>query len=82
MTEAWFSSESARLFSYLSGTPMGLEAALLAAGAFADADGQPGHVPRTLCSGCVVGLLFVVMRSAVARAYDEAELRRTVAADL
>ena len=108
MTEAWFSPESARLFSYLSllslcsvfavpakrgqlrclamsvwNAVMGLGWRLLAAGAFAAADGQPAHVPRTLLlSGCVVEFLVVVLRRDVARAYDEAELRRTVAADL
>ena len=108
MTEAWFSPETARLFSYLSllslcslfavpakrgqlrglamsvwNAVIGLGVVLLAAGAFAAAVGQPAHVPRTLLlSGFVVGFVFVSTRRAVARGYDEAELRRTVAADL
>jgi hypothetical protein len=64
-------------------TVIGLGAALLVAGAVAVAGAQPLHVTRTLLlSGFVVGFVFLVTRRAVVRGYDEAELRRTVAADL
>ena len=106
MTDAWFSPEAARLFSYLSllslcslfaiparrgqlrrlatgvwNTVIAL--VLCAAGSTAVAVGQPTYVSRSLLiSGFVVGLVFASTRRAVMRGYDEAELRRTVAADL
>ena len=108
MTEAWFSTETHRLFSLLSllalcalfqiparrgrlrGLAIGIwnsaiagAVVLLAAGGFAIAAGQPPYVSRTLLlSGVVVGLVFVVTRRGMMRCYTNAELRRTVAADL
>jgi hypothetical protein len=108
MTDAWFSPEAARLFSYLSllslcslfaiparrgqlrrlatgvwNTVIGFGLILLAAGSTAIAIGQPAYVSRSLLiSGFVVGIVFASTRRAVMRGYDEAELRRTVAADL
>ena len=62
---------------------IGVGVALLIAGAVAAAGGQPAHVSRTLLlSGFVIGFVFLMTRRVVARHYDEAELRRTVAADL
>jgi hypothetical protein len=44
---------------------------------------QPLHVSRTLVlSGFIVALVFTITRRGVLRGYQEAELRRTVAADL
>ena len=108
MTDAWFSPEIARFFSYLSllslcslfaipaskgrlrGLAVGvwtavivLAALLLGAGAVAASTGQPPHVTRALLlSGLVVGITFVITRRALIRGYEEAEVRRTVAADL
>lgn len=108
MTDAWFSPETARLFSYLSllslcalfaipagkgrlralamgvwNAVMGLAVLLLALGGLALAGGQPAHVGRSmLLSGLVVGVVFASTRRSLTRGYDEAELRRTVAADL
>ena len=56
---------------------------LFAAGLLAFAIGQPPDVSRTLMlSGFLVGLVFVITRRGLTRCYMEAELRRTVAADL
>jgi len=108
MTDAWFSPETARLFSYLSllslcslfaipatrGRQRGLAVAvwnaitalgalLITAGAAAAVLNQPLHVSRTLVlSGFVVALVFALTRRSMLRGYQEAELRRTVAADL
>ena len=108
MTDAWFSPETARFFSYLSllslcslfaipaskgrlrGLAVGVWNAviacavlLLGAGAVAASGGQPPHVTRALLlSGAVLGVLFAVTRRALIRGYDEAAVRRTVAADL
>lgn len=57
--------------------------ALLVAGALAAMSGQPPYVSRALVlTGIVVAAVFVTTRRAVIQAYDEAELRKTVAADL
>jgi heme/copper-type cytochrome/quinol oxidase subunit 3 len=108
MTDAWFSPETAKFFSYLSllslcslfaipaskgrlrGLAVGVwtavlvfAALLLGAGALAVAAGQPAHVTRALLvSGVVLGVLFAATRRALIRGYTEAEVRRTVAADL
>ena len=108
MTDAWFSPEAARFFSFLSllslcslfaiparrghlraaavtvwTAVIGLALVLLAAGGLAFAADQPAHVSRTLLlSGFVVGFTFAVTLPALLRGYTEAELRRTVAADL
>ena len=58
-------------------------ALLLAAGSLAMAVDQPAHVSSTLLlSGFVVGFVFLITRRGLLRCYTEAELRRTVAADL
>ena len=108
MTDAWFSPETARFFSFLSllslcslfaipaskgqlrGLAIGVwnavivfAALLLGAGAVAASTGQPPHVTRALLvSGFVVGVTFAMTRRALIRGYDEAAVRRTVAADL
>ena len=108
MTDAWFSPDTARLFSYLSllslcslfaipasrgqmrglamtvwSTVIGLALLLLAAGVVAAAVGQPAHVSRALLlSGFVVGFTFAITLPGLLRGYTQAELRRTVAADL
>lgn len=108
MTDAWFSPETARLFSFLSllslcslfaipgrrgklrslafgvwNAVIALGVALLAAGAIGFAVGQPMHVSRSLLlTGFVIAVVFAVTRRALSRGYEEAELRRTVAADL
>jgi len=108
MTEAWFSPETARLFSFLSfmafcslfalparrgrwrglainiwNAAVGLGVVLFVAGAVGAAANQPLHVTRTLLlSGFVVGFVFVATRRTMMRHYEEAELRRTLAADL
>ena len=108
MTEAWFSPETARYFSFLSflslcalfagpakrGLYRGLATAiwnavtalallLVTASAVALTTGQPWYVSRTLLStGVVLGLVFAFTRRGLMRSYREAELRRTVAADL
>jgi hypothetical protein len=108
MTDAWFSPETAGVFSYLSllslcslfaipaskgrlrsvavgvwATVIVFAALLLGAGAVAASAGQPPHVTRALLlSGLVVGVTFVITRRALIRGYEEAEVRRTVAADL
>ena len=108
MTDAWFSPETAKAFSYLSllslcslfaipgskgrlrGLALGVwtavivfAALLLGAGAVAVSAGQPTHVTRALLlSGVVLGVTFVITRWALIRGYEEAEVRRTVAADL
>jgi hypothetical protein len=108
MTDAWFSPETARLFSYLSllslcslfaipaqkgrlrglatavwNAVMGFSVLLLALGGLATALGQPAHVGRSLLlTGLIVGATFAGTRRALTRSYTEAELRRTVAADL
>jgi hypothetical protein len=56
---------------------------LLAAGCLAVAVDQPGHVSNPLLlSGFVVAAVFLITRRGLLRCYTEAELRRTVAADL
>jgi hypothetical protein len=108
MTEAWFSPDTARLFSFLSflslcslfagparrGLYRGLATAvwntvtafallLVTASAVALTTGQPWYVSRTLLSsGVVLGAVFAFTRRGLMRCYREAELRRTVAADL
>ena len=108
MTEAWFSPDTARLFSYLSllslcslfaipakggrlrglafgvwNAVTGVAALLLAAGGIAVVAGQPAHVGwALLLSGFVVGVVFAATRPVLHRHYHEAEVRRTVAADL
>lgn len=108
MTDAWFSPETARFFSFLSllslcslfaipaskgrlrGLAVGVWNAvivfsviLLGAGALAASTGQPPHVTRAmLLSGVLLGVLFAITRRALIRGYEEAEVRRTVAADL
>ena len=58
-------------------------ALMLAAGALAIAIDQPPHVSRTLLlAGFVTGAVFLFTRRGLLRCYTEAELRRTVAADL
>jgi hypothetical protein len=60
-----------------------LGVALVAAGSVAALTNQPLHVSRTLVlSGVIVALVFAVTRRGLLRGYQEAELRRTVAADL
>jgi hypothetical protein len=60
-----------------------LGVALVAAGSVAALTNQPLHVSRTLVlSGLIVALVFAVTRRGLLRGYQEAELRRTVAADL
>ena len=108
MTDAWFSSATAELFSFLSllslcslfavpaqkgrlrglasavwNTVMGFSVLLLALAGLATVVGQPAHVGRALLlTGLVVGAVFAGTRRALTRGYSEAELRRTVAADL
>ena len=108
MTDAWFSPETARLFSLLSllslcslfaiparrglfrgpvlmlwYSVIALGLLLVATGAAAAVMNQPLHVSRTLVlCGFIVALVFTITRRGVLRAYQEAELRRTVAADL
>jgi hypothetical protein len=108
MTDAWFSPEAARFFSFLSllslcslfavpakkgqlrGFALGVWNAviagavlLLGASAVAASTGQPVYVTRALLlSGFVLGVTFVITRRALIRGYDEAAVRRTVAADL
>lgn len=61
----------------------GLGVTLAVAGMGAAVVGQPSHVTRTLVlSGVIVGVVFVVTRRAVVQAYQDAELRKTVAVDL
>jgi ABC-type dipeptide/oligopeptide/nickel transport system permease component len=60
-----------------------LGVALVAAGSVAALTNQPLHVSRTLVlSGLIVALVFAITRRGLLRGYQEAELRRTVAADL
>lgn len=108
MIEAWFSPDTAKLFSYLSllslcslfaiparrgrlralafavwNTATGFAVLLLVAGGIAVVAGQPAHVGRALLlSGFVVGFVFAATRPSLHRGYHEAEMRRTVAADL
>ena len=108
MTDAWFSPETARFFSFLSllslcslfaiparkgqlrGLAVGVWNAvtvfgllLLGAGAVAASTEQPRHVTSALLlSGFALGLTFAVTRRVLIRSYEEAEVRRTVAADL
>jgi hypothetical protein len=108
MTEAWFSPETARLFSFLSflafcslfnipakqgrlrvvavavwNVMIAFAVLMLSAGALAIAGDQPKHVSNTLLlSGFIVGTVFLFTRRGLMRCYREAELRRTVAADL
>ena len=108
MTDAWFSPETARLFSFLSllslcslfaipassgrlrglavgvwTAVIGLGVLLLAGGGIALAAGQPEHVSRALLlSGLLTGLIFAATLPGLLRGYSQAELRRTVAADL
>ena len=45
--------------------------------------GQPGYVVRTLGgSGCLIGILFLVLKKSVLALYRQAELRKTIAEDL
>lgn len=56
---------------------------MLAGGGLAFAVGQPSHVSGPLLlSGLTVGFTFAVTLRGLLRGYQEAELRRTVAADL
>jgi hypothetical protein len=56
---------------------------LFSAGILAIAVAQPKHVSNTLLiSGFLVGTVFVFTRRGLMRCYTEAELRRTIAADL
>ena len=56
---------------------------LLAGAAMAAAIGQPSHVVRTLTIlGLVFGTTFGATLPVIRRSYHEAELRKTVAADL
>jgi hypothetical protein len=108
MTEAWFSPEAARFFSFLSllslcslfaipakrGLFRGLAltvwyavialgVVLISMGALAALLNQPIHVSRALVlSGLIVALTFAITRRTLLRGYAEAEVRRTVAADL
>jgi hypothetical protein len=108
MTEAWFSPEAARFFSFLSllslcslfaipakrgllrGLAMtvwyavfALGGLLISMGALAALLNQPIHVSRALVlSGFIVALVFALTRGALLRGYAEAEVRRTIAADL
>lgn len=60
-----------------------LGAVLLAAAALAAMAGQPAHVIRALVlSGMVVTIPFIAGFKEMQRAYREAEVRKTVAADL
>ena len=64
-------------------TMIALGLVLVAAGTAAALTNQPVHVSRTLMlSGFVVALVFAVTRRGLLRGYQQAELRRTVAADL
>jgi hypothetical protein len=64
-------------------TVIGFSVLLLGLGGVAAAAGQPAYVARALLlTGLIVGGVFVATRLALTRAYSEAELRRTVAADL
>ena len=108
MTEAWFSPETARLFSFFSlfslcslfaipakkgqlrgltmsvwNTVTGLGILLLGAGVVAASTRQPWHVSYALlASGLVLAVTFFLTRRVLISAYDEAAVRRTVAADL
>jgi hypothetical protein len=108
MTDAWFSPQTATLFSFLSllslcslfaiparrglfrgpvlmlwHSVIALGLLLVGAGAIAGLMNQPLYVSRTLVlSGFIVALVFTITRRGVLRGYQEAELRRTVAADL
>ena len=56
---------------------------LLGAGILAIGVDQPPHVWRSLLlSGFIVGFVLLMTRRGLLRCYTEAELRRTVAADL
>lgn len=71
------------LASAVWNTVIGFSVLLLALGALATAAGQPAYVGKSLLmSGLVVGAVFAGTRRALTRSYSEAELRRTVAADL
>jgi hypothetical protein len=64
-------------------TMIALGLTLVGAGSVAALTNQPLHVSRTLVlSGLIVALVFAVTRRGLLRGYQEAELRRTVAADL
>jgi hypothetical protein len=108
MTDAWFSPDTARLFSYLSmlslcslftlaarrgrlrGLAIGvwnavtaLGLTLILAGAAAAMVNQPVYVSRALVlSGLLVAVVFAVTRRRLLKEYLDAEVRRTVAADL
>jgi len=108
MTDAWFSLETARLFSLLSllslcslfaipakkgqlrglamgvwNTVTGLGILLLGAGVVATSTRQPWHVSYALLmSGLALAVTFFLTRRVLISAYDEAAVRRTIAADL
>ena len=108
MTDAWFSPETARLFSLLSllslcslfaipakkgqlrglamgvwNTVIGFGVLLLGAGVVAASTRQPWHVSYALLvSGLVLAVTFFLTRRVLISAYEEAAVRRTVAADL
>jgi hypothetical protein len=58
-------------------------ALLLIAAVLAWSLGQPRHVVFSMgLSGLVIGSVFLVLKKAVVAAYREAEVRKTIAADL
>jgi len=64
-------------------TVIGFSVLLLALAGLATAVGQPAYVGSALLrSGLIVGAVFAGTRRALTRSYSDAELRRTVAADL
>jgi len=108
MTDAWFSPDAARYFSFISllslcslfaipaqkgqlpglavgvwNAVIGFGLLLIGAAGVAALSGQPWHVTFALSlSGFIVALTFALTRRALIRGYDEAAVRRTVAADL
>jgi len=56
---------------------------LLAMAAVGTVTGQPTHVVKTLVlTGALIGSLFAATLPSLRRAYQQAELRKTIAADL
>ena len=108
MTDAWFSPEVARWFSFLSLLalfslvhPLAeqgrfksmvmstwiavlcMSGCLLAVAGVGAASGQPAHVVKTLAlTAVLIGTLFAGTMPSLRRTYREAELRKTIAADL